>query len=145
MRADPRLRITLGVHPHLITESQVESLFSQLKRLVDKVGIGEVGLDLTTECRLGCYNREYCRSQKVQGQVRFLRLAFQLAKQLNKVLVLHVRDRGNSALTVTEVFTLLRDMDMLEHPIHRHCFVGERRSINSGVLLYPTAILAFPL
>ena len=114
--------------PHLITESQVESLFSQFKRLVVKypeaVVIGEVGLDLTTECRHGCYNREYCRSQKVQGQLRFLRLAFQLTKQLNKVLVLHVRDRRNSALVATEVFTFLRDMDMLEHPIHRHCFVG---------------------
>ena len=75
VRADPRLRITLGVHPHLIIESQVESLFGQLKRLVGKypeaVCIGEVGLDLTTECRHGCYNREYCRSQKVQGQLRF--------------------------------------------------------------------------
>ena len=47
VRADPRIRITPGVHPHLITESQVESLFSQLKRLVDKyqeaVCIWEVG------------------------------------------------------------------------------------------------------
>ena len=62
VRADLRLRITLGVHLHLITESQVESLFGQLKRLVGKypedVGMGEVGLDLTTECRHGWYNRE---------------------------------------------------------------------------------------
>ena len=128
VRADPRLRFTLGVHPHMITETEVESLFGQLKRQVDKypeaVGIGEVGLDLTTKCRHGCYNQEYCRDQKVQGQLRFLRLAFQLAKQLNKVLVLHVRDQDSSTLAAKEVYDLLKDMDMLEHPIHRHCFIG---------------------
>ena len=128
VRADPRIRFTLGVHPHMVTESLVESLFGQLQRMVDKypeaVGIGEVGLDLTTECRHGCYNQEYCRSQKIQGQLRFLRLAFQLAKQLNKVLVLHIRDQGTSTLAAKQVYDLLKDMDMLDHPIHRHCFVG---------------------
>lgn len=128
VRADPRLKITLGVHPHMITESQVKSLFGQLERLVgeipEAVGIGEVGLDLTTECRHGCHNQEYCRGQKVRGQLRFLRLAFQLAKQQNKVLVLHVRDKGKSTMAASEVFELLQEMDMLEHPIHRHCFVG---------------------
>ena len=72
MRADPRLKITLGVHPHMIIESQVKSLFGQLERLVgefpETVGIGEVGLDLTTECRHGYHNQEYCRGQKVRGQ-----------------------------------------------------------------------------
>ena len=85
----------MGVHPHMITETEVELLYDQLKGMVEKypeaVGIGEVGLDLTTKCLHGCYDKEYCRSQKIQGQLRFLRLAFQLAKQLNKVLVLHVR------------------------------------------------------
>ena len=128
VRADPRIRFTLGVHPHMVTESQVESLFGQLQRMIDKypeaVGIGEVGLDLTTECRHGCYNQEYCRSQKIQGQLRFLRLAFQLAKQLNKVLVLHIRDQGTSTLAAKQANDLLKDMDILDHPIHRHCFVG---------------------
>ena len=27
-------------------------------------------------------------------------------------------------MAASEVFELLREMDMLEHPIHRHCFVG---------------------
>ena len=91
----------------MITETEVESLFGQLKRQVDKYpeafGIWEVGLDLTTKCRHGCYNQEYCRDQKVQGQLRFLRLVFQLAKQLNKVLVLHVRDQDSSTLAAKEI------------------------------------------
>ena len=34
VRAHPRLRITLGVHPHMITESQVASLFGRLEGLL---------------------------------------------------------------------------------------------------------------
>ena len=36
VRADPRLGITLGVHPHMITESQVTSLFDRLAGLLDQ-------------------------------------------------------------------------------------------------------------
>ena len=54
----------------------------------------------------------------------FLRLAFQLAKLQNKVLVLHLRDKGKSTMAASEVLELLREMNMLKHPIHRRCFVG---------------------
>ena len=125
--ADPRLRVTLGIHPHMITDSQVTSLFGRLEGLIAKhpesIGIGEVGLDLTTECRHNYHNRRLCRDRKIRGQRRFLQLAFQLAMQNNKVLVLHVRDEDTGE-AAAEVFELLRSMDMLNHPIHRHCFVG---------------------
>ena len=52
VRADPRIRFTLGVNPHMITESQVESLFGQLQRMVDTCP-EVVGLDRTTECPQG--------------------------------------------------------------------------------------------
>ena len=127
VRADPRLRITLGVHPHMITENQVTSLFGRLEGLLgqypEAVGVGEVGLDLTKACRHNCRDSAGCRSRKLKGQCRFLRLAFQLAKQLDKVLILHVRDR-NTGEAAAEVLNLLRSMDMTNHKIHRHCFVG---------------------
>lgn len=128
VRADPRLRITLGVHPHMITDNQVDSLYGNLKGLLNRypeaVGIGEVGLDLTTKCKHNCNNLQHCRDQKLLGQRRFLRLAFQLAKEQNKVLILHVRDSG-SGEAAKEVLKLLEEMNMLDHPIHRHCFVGK--------------------
>lgn len=128
VRADPRLRITLGVHPHMITDSQVDLLFNNLKGLLNRfpeaVGIGEVGLDLTTKCTHRCNNQQHCRDQKLLGQRRFLRLAFQLAKEQNKVLILHVRDSGTGE-AAKEVLELLEEMNMLEQPIHRHCFVGK--------------------
>ena len=118
VRADPRLRITLGVLPHMITETQVTSLFGRLEGLLgqypEAVGVGEVGLDLTTACRHNCRDRAGCRSRKLKGQRRFLRLAFQLAKQLDKVLILHVRDR-NTGEAAAEVLELLRSMDMTNH------------------------------
>ncbi|MCG8046072.1 MAG: TatD family hydrolase, partial [Candidatus Thiodiazotropha endolucinida] len=130
VRADPRLRITLGVHPHMITNDQVDQLYGRLKGLLDtypeSVGVGEVGLDLTTQCRHGCYDQKHCCDQKVQGQRRFLRLAFQIAKETNKVLVLHIRDSGTGE-AAEEVLGILREMDMLQHPIHRHCFVGKEK------------------
>ena len=67
--------------------------------MVDKYpeadGIGEISFDLTMECRHGSFEQEYCRHEKIQRQLRFLRLALQLTKWVNKVLVLHTRDKGS--------------------------------------------------
>ena len=127
VRADPRLQITLSVHLHMITETRVTSLFGRLEGLLgqypEAVGVGEVGLDLTMACPHNCRDRAGCRSRKLKGQRQFLWLAFQLAKQLDKVLILHVRDR-NTGKAAAEVLDLLRSIDMTNHKIHRHCFVG---------------------
>ena len=52
-----------------------------------------------------------------------LGLPSSLPSKSTKVLVLHVRDEDTGEAAV-EVFELLRSMDMLNHPIHCHCFVG---------------------
>ena len=126
-RADPRLRKTLNVHSHMLTESQVTSLFGRLERLLgqypEAVGVAEVGLDLTTACCHNCYDHAGCRSWKLKGQGRFLRLAFQLAKQIDKVSILHVHNR-NTGEAAAEVLDLLCSMDMTNHKIHRQCLVG---------------------
>lgn len=112
----------------MITKFNAQNLFARLEGLVheypEAVGIGEVGLDLTTECRHGQrHNPQQCLIGKIQGQRQFLRLSLQLAKRLSKVLVLHVRDEG-SGKAALEVLALLQELDMTDHPIHRHCFVG---------------------
>ena len=43
--------------------------------------------------------------------------------QLDKVLILHVRDR-NTGEVAADVLDLLCSMDMTNHKIHRQCFVG---------------------
>ena len=130
VRADTRLRFTLGIHPHLLTGSEVYSYYGELERMLhdfpEAVGIGEVGLDYTTSCRHRfCYtgSKSACKAQKIKAQKRFLRLCLQLAKRENKVLVLHVRD-GGSGEAALDVLNLIKELKMEDHPIHRHCFVG---------------------
>ena len=93
--ADPGLRITLGIHPRMITYPQVD--ICSLKKLLDQYpsafGIGEVGLDFTTVCKHKYHDKTICRAQSIRGQRRFLRLSFNLAESTGKVLVIHVRDK----------------------------------------------------
>ncbi len=125
---DSRLKFTLGIHPHKLFGGTASAQFSTLEEMVQRhpqiVGIGEVGLDFTTCCR--CYqrhNREQCRELKIAAQHQYLRMALQLARRVEKTLVLHVRDKGDGS-AAREVLTLLKELDMCSHPIHRHCFVG---------------------
>ena len=92
---DSKLRFTLGIHPHVLDKNRAESEFARLKKRLEEypqaVGIGEIGIDLTTTCKCPTYhNRATCRKEKIDTQKRFLRLALQLAKELGKVIVLHV-------------------------------------------------------
>lgn len=141
VRADPRLRISLGVHPHMITGNQVHTLYSRMEGLLrqypEAVGIGEVGLDLTTQCRhKHCSDKRTCRDQKIQAQRQFLSLSLHLAKQKNMVLILHVRDGGSGAAAL-EVLSLLQELDMVNHPIHRHCFVGGEEEYRQWTTILP--------
>lgn len=125
---DPRIRVTLGVHPHVIKKSTAMHYFHKLEDIVSlnptAVGIGEVGLDLTTTCHCRqVHNKRQCQVGKIEGQRQFLRPAFQLAKELKKVIVIHVRDHG-SGKAAREVLSLLLELGLEDHPIHRHCFVG---------------------
>ena len=92
-----RLKYTVGIHPHPINRHAVDAQFKQLESEISKrpmvVGNGEISLDLTRTC--GCkkpHNIAHCQISQFGTQHRFLRLAFQLAKQLKKVTVLHVRN-----------------------------------------------------
>lgn len=128
MGMDPKLKFTLGVHPHMITGKTAISLFNKLEGKLDEhpeaIGIGEVGLDLTTTCRCRqTHNKNRCFQDKIDAQRQFLRLTFQLVKRLDKVLVLHVRDKGTGE-AAKEVLSLLLECDLSNTRIHRHCFVG---------------------
>ena len=97
-----------------------------LYKFPEAVGIGEVGLDLTTSCRhkfCSMGSKSACRAEKIKAQEQFLRLCLQLAKRENKVLVLHVRDDG-SGKAAFDVLELIKELKMTDHPIHRHCFIG---------------------
>ena len=87
---DPRLRITLGVHSHMITESQVTSLFGRLVGLLDQypeaVGVGEVGLDLTMACRHNCRNGADAVVRNLRDSADSCSLSSSLRSNLTKFL-----------------------------------------------------------
>ena len=126
---DPKLRFTLDILPHVLDKNRAESKFARLKTRLEEypqaVGIGEIGIDLTTTCKCPTYhNRATCRQEKIETQKRFLRLVLQLAKELGKVIVLHVSNTKKCNKASENVLKLLEDLGMQEQPIHRHCFVG---------------------
>lgn len=137
---DPRLRITLGVHPHLITPEDRDSLYGRLEGLVKRypeaVGIGEVGIDHTSKCFRGQCRGGACCAGKIDAQRKFLRRALQLAKRENKVVVLHVRDEGTGK-AAEQVLKLLEELGMTNHPVHRHCFLGDVQEYRDWARILP--------
>ena len=129
LRSNPVLKFTIGVGPHKVLPHLARPLFSMLEsRLAqypDALGIGEVGLDYTTSC--GClteHDKEDCRDKQIEEQCQFLMLVFKLFKEeTNKVLVLHVRDKGDGS-AARNVLSLLEEYGLQDARIHRHCFVG---------------------
>ena len=108
-----------------MAESEFARLKARLEEYPQAVGIGEIGIDLTTTCKCPNYhNRATCRQEKIETQKRFLRLTLQLAKGLGKVIVLHVRNTKKCNTASEYVLKLLEELGMQEQPIHRHCFVG---------------------
>ena len=126
---DPRIKITVGLHPHMVQgttwRTHMVSLVGLTQSFPQFVGIGEVGLDFTTTCKCRiAHNRQECKTSKIQSQRLFLREAIQLAKDTARTLVLHVRDNGTGQ-AAREVLAMLQDMGMTDLPIHRHCFTGD--------------------
>jgi TatD DNase family protein len=123
---------TIGIHPHdaaRATESDWQRLH-QLTTLPEVVAVGEAGLDYY-----------YDRSPRPVQQQAFRRQC-QLAKELKKPLVVHVRDAH------TECWGILRDEQISEGVIH--CFTGDTEAAHrylelglhisiSGIVTYKNA------
>ena len=111
----------------------------------EAVGIGEVGLDITVTC-MCCsgHDSKRCITSKIEAQRRFLRPPLQLAKQLNKVLVVHVWDL-NTGKAAKEFISLLQELHMCSHPIHGHCFMGNELEFKQWTEMLPICFSIDPL
>ena len=139
--SDPRIKITLRLHPHMVLAQTWQTDLARLRGLTrthpDFVGIGEVGLDFTTTCKCRTrHNMQQCRTSKIESQRLFLREAILLASTTAKTLVLHVRDNGNGQ-AAREVLAMLQNMGMTDLPIHRHCFTGDANEYDSWCTALP--------
>ena len=149
VREDPRIKLTFGIHPHMIVKAPFSAAIDQSRRLEEMlgrhpeaVGIGEVGLDFTATCTCSSgHDSRKCIASKIEAQRRFLRPTLQLAKRLNKVLVVHVRDH-NTGKAAKEFISLLQELDMCNHPIHRHCFTGNETEFKQWTETLPNCLFS---
>lgn len=129
MGVDSRIKFSLGVHPHLLLSHNVESMYRRLcdmfTRYPSAVAVGEVGLDFTTSCRCKpCHHdRSACKRSKIEAQHIFLEKVLRLAHELGKPVIIHCRDSGDGS-AAKGVFKALTSLNLTNHPIQRHCFVG---------------------
>ena len=140
----PKVKYTIGIHPHRIMPNLALSLFNKLKNKLaqnpEAVGIGEVGLDGTTDCRCAVnHNSVNCISRKREEQHRFLELVFRFAKQHeDKVLVIHARDDEEGTYkAASKIYDLIKRCDLCNARIHRHCFVGKEKEFRDWRDTFP--------
>jgi TatD DNase family protein len=126
----PDVSATVGLHPH--DASKLGEEWEQLEALAasaEVVGVGETGLDF-----------HYLHSPAGEQEGAF-RAQIQLAKRLDRALVVHSRDAWH------DTFRVLAD----ERPPSRtvlHCFTGgpgeARRALDLGAFLSFSGIVTFP-
>lgn len=122
-RLDPRVRVAAGIHPHeagRATEADCVAI-EAIAAEPEVVAIGETGLD---------FYRDWAPRDR---QDRLFRQTIGLARNLNKPLVLHVRDAYD------EVFEVLKDEGVSPAGGVFHCFQGDashaERAIGMGFSL----------
>ena len=127
----PEVRATVGLHPH--EASRLADEWPELEALAREhpdvvAGIGEGGFDLFYE-----------HSSRKEQEVAF-RAQVQLARDLDRALVIHSRDAWD------DTFAVLADVGVPERTVF-HCFTGgpdeARRALDLGAHLSFSGIVSF--
>jgi len=120
---------TIGIHPHdaaVATEEDWDTL-AKLAALPEVKAVGETGLDY------------YYDHSPREVQALGFRRQCQLAKQVNKPIVIHVRDAHD------ECFSILQSEGMREGMIH--CFTGDlaaaRKYLDLGFFLSISGVVTY--
>ena len=122
----PALYASVGIHPHHVRDINVISDIKVIEKLAEEkrvVAIGEVGLDYhnytITKYPITNDPGELTRLKILQK--RLLGMQVEIAKKLNKPLILHSREAGSDVLDTIEHFAKI-DGIMPEGVFH--CFDG---------------------
>ncbi|MFN4218717.1 MAG: TatD family hydrolase [Candidatus Bipolaricaulia bacterium] len=124
------LRCTVGVHPHQAEQFSEDETLQQLRKLCaapEVVAIGEIGLD---------YFKEYAPRQ---SQQRAFRAQLELAQELSKPVVIHLRDATEDLLKILGEHRGVRGVV--------HSFTGDwalaQRVLDLGLYLSVNGIVTF--
>lgn len=140
--ADPRVRVTFGIHPHFVKEmddSTFQDSITRLRSLLSHplcVGVGEVGIDSSNQAS------PTELQSKLSAQEAFLRAVIPLCQEFSKVLVLHCRDAGTGEAS-RRMLAILSETGASNLPIHRHCFTGGEEEMERWLQLCPNVRFGF--
>ena len=128
MVSEPRLRFNLRIQPNVLAKNRPDMKFQKLKRKLQEypeaIGIGKVGIEHTTCCKCSeSHDKDHCQEENIETQRQFLRLTLSLAKQLGKVIFLHIWSENDDmeAKAAQQALESLLDLGLQEAWIHRHC------------------------
>jgi TatD DNase family protein len=115
--------VSLGMHPEMIenyTDDEIEKYIDLIRKNKDKiVAIGEVGLD---------YNWVEEEEKQEHSKIIFQKF-IDLAKQLNKPIVIHSRNGKKNA--VTEVLDIIEEKK--QKNVIMHCFSGSNTELKRAL------------
>jgi TatD DNase family protein len=128
-RAKPNVRCAVGIHPNYSADAKIEDV-AKLRAIHPDpavVALGEMGLDY-----------HYDRADRSHQRAIF-EAQLQLARDVNKPVVIHCRDAVDDTLAVMKQFSAV--------PAVFHCFTGTRdeakRIVDAGYLLGFTGVITF--
>ena len=123
---------TYGIHPKVASDNMSDARYHELAgRVSNPRCVGEVGLDF--------YHNDSSRA--IALQKRLLGRIFDLAKARQQPLVIHCRERREDEYDAAyQVMQLFFEKKMLDHPIHRHCFIGTIPQLDEWAHLLPNCL-----
>ena len=128
-----KVKCSFGIHPRtFIYRSQIQNYLRELQvlhMLPNTIGLGEIGLEFTGTTT---------RKQKIQFE--FLEvLKLYRDQHLEKVLILHCRDKNNGK-AAKQVYDLLHRLGLSHWKIHRHCFSGSSLEVSEWASAFPNCL-----
>lgn len=137
--ANPNIWASVGIHPHdAETILDFEGTMEELKSLAQKekvVAIGEIGLDFFDQETGG---RETISGQNKKAQEKLFLAQLDLAQELNKPVIIHLRDAWDETLQILNGYDLKGVI---------HCYTGNsenaQKLIKMGYSLGFTGFVTF--
>lgn len=120
----PHVWAALGIHPNNASDAQNQDIRAEIENLVKHakvVAVGETGFDT------------YWDDEDLASQTESFFWQVDLARRLDKALILHVRDKDNQEDASLQALQCLKEANYSKGILH--CFNGHKRLLETGLEL----------